>query len=128
MGQRDMRLLEQIGLFNRVSLPIKSYLVLSAASQLRTMQEAITAFQGFSPEACILTKMDEAAQAGAALSAIIENRLPIAVICDGQQVPEDLYPARKNLLLSRCLEGADTPDDDTSRPFSYEDWIVHANV
>lgn len=127
MGQRDMRLLEQIGLFNRVSIPIKSYLVLSAASQLRTMQEAIEAFQGFSPEACILTKLDEAALVGTAVSAIIENGLPVAFICDGQQVPEDLHPARKQLLLNRCLKGPENPDDDTG-PLSYEDWIVHANV
>ncbi len=128
MGPRDLRLMEQINLFKRVSIPIKSCLVLSAASQLRTMQEAMDAFQGFSPESCILTKIDEAAQAGASLSAVIENRLPVAFVCDGQQVPEDLHHARKGMILDWCLSYDDTRDTETHRPFSYEDWIIHANV
>ncbi|MGI9210984.1 MAG: flagellar biosynthesis protein FlhF, partial [Methylococcaceae bacterium] len=128
MGPRDLRLLEQIGLFKKVAIPIKSYLVLSTASQLRTMQEAVDAFEGFSPEACILTKIDEAAQPGSSLSVVIENRLPVAFICDGQQVPEDLHHARKNTILNWCLNVDENQDTDANRPFSYEDWIIHANV
>jgi flagellar biosynthesis protein FlhF len=128
MGPRDLRLMEQINLFSKVSIPIKSCLVLSAASQLRTMQEAVGAFRGFSPEACILTKIDEAAQAGVSLSAVIENRLPVAFICDGQQVPEDLHHARKGMILDWCLSDDENRDTDANRPFSYEDWIIHANV
>ncbi|MBM3203513.1 flagellar biosynthesis protein FlhF [Candidatus Woesearchaeota archaeon] len=128
MGPRDLRLMEQINLFSKVSIPIKSCLVISAASQLRTMQEAMDAFRGFSPEACILTKIDEAAQAGASLSAVIENRLPVAFVCDGQQVPEDLHHARKGMILDWCLSDDETRDTDANRPFSYEDWIIQANV
>lgn len=128
MGPRDLRLMEQINLFSKVSIPIKSCLVISAASQLRTMQEAMDAFRGFSPEACILTKIDEAAQAGASLSAVIENRLPVAFVCDGQQVPEDLHHARKGMILDWCLSDDETRDTDVNRPFSYEDWIIQANV
>lgn len=128
MGPRDFRLMEQINLFKRVSIPIKSCLVLSAASQLRTMQEAMDAFQGFSPDSCILTKIDEAAQAGVSLSVVIENRLPVAFICDGQQVPEDLHHARKAMILNWCLRYDETQDTETHRPFSYEDWIIHTNV
>jgi flagellar biosynthesis protein FlhF len=128
MGQRDMRLVEQIALFSRLEMPIKSYLVLSAASQLRTMQEAMEAFQGFAPEACVLTKLDETAQVGTAVSAVIESRLPVAFLCDGQQVPEDLHVARSHLLLSRCFAEHTDAEDVDARPFSYEDWVAHANV
>jgi flagellar biosynthesis protein FlhF len=128
MGPRDLRLLEQISLFKKVAIPVKSCLVLSAASQSRTLQEAVEAFQGFSPDTCILTKIDEAAQAGASLSAIVENRLPVSYVCDGQQVPEDLHRARKSALISWCMTYDETRDTDTHRSFSYEDWIIHANA
>ncbi len=128
MGQRDLRLLEQISLFKKVAIPVKSCLVLSAASQSRTLQEAVEAFQGFSPETCILTKIDEAVQAGVSLSAIVENRLPVSYVCDGQQVPEDLHRARKSALISWCMTYDENRDTDTYRSFSYEDWIIHANA
>jgi len=128
IGQRDRRLAEQAALFSRAEMPIKSYLVISAASQLRVMQEAVEAFRAFSPEACILTKLDETGQLGAAVSTVVENRLPVAFVCDGQQVPEDLHVARTHLLLNRCF--ADQPGAEAGgAPMpSYEDWIVHANV
>ncbi|HYE36795.1 flagellar biosynthesis protein FlhF [Methylocaldum sp.] len=128
MGQRDRRLAEQVALFSRTEMPIKSYLVMSAASQLRAMQEAVEAFRGFSPEACILTKLDETGQLGAAVSTVVENRLPVAFVCDGQQVPEDLHVARTHLLLNRCFaERSDAEEVGAPAP-SYEDWVVHANV
>jgi len=128
IGQRDRRLAEQVALFGRAGMPIKSYLVMSAASQLRVMQETVDAFSGFSPDACILTKLDETGQLGSAVSAVVENRLPVAFLCDGQQVPEDLHVARTHLLLNRCFtERSDAEDIGNPMP-SYEDWIVHANV
>lgn len=128
MGPRDLRLAEQMALFGRSELPVRSYLVLSAASQYRAMREAIEAFAGFAPEACVLTKLDETAQLGTALSALIEHRLPAAFLCDGQQVPEDLHQARPQWLMDRCFsaenEGADSY---TRSPMTYEDWVSHAN-
>ncbi len=127
MGPRDMRLAEQIALFSRSEMAIRSYLVLSAASQFRAMREAIEAFGGFAPEACILTKLDETGQMGTALSALIEQRLPVAFLCDGQQVPEDIHQARPHLLMDRCFaEPADLEDADPG-PLAYEDWVIHAN-
>lgn len=92
------------------------------------MQEAVNAFKVFSPSACILTKLDETGQLGAGVSAVVENRLPLAFLCDGQQVPEDLHVARTHLFLNRCF--AEQPGTEAvGGPMpSYEDWIVHANV
>lgn len=124
MSPRDMRLAEQIALFSRSEMPIRSYLVLSAASQLKAMREAIEAFGGFAPEACILTKLDETDQLGTALSALIENRLPVAFLCDGQQVPEDIHTARGQELVERCF----TMPSVSADPLSYEDWVSHAHL
>jgi flagellar biosynthesis protein FlhF len=128
IGQRDRRLAQQAELFASVDMPIKSYLVMSAASQLRVMQEAVDAFKAFSPAACVLTKLDETGQLGAGVSAVVDNRLPLAFLCDGQQVPDDLHVARTHLFLNRCFaEQSGTEAVGAPMP-SYEDWIVHANV
>ncbi len=49
---------------------------------------------------CLLTKLDEAASLGGALSVLIRARLPLSYISDGQRVPEDLRPARALELVS----------------------------
>jgi flagellar biosynthesis protein FlhF len=128
IGQRYRRLAEQAALFSRTDMPVKSYLVMSAASQLRVMQEAVEAFKVFSPEACILTKLDETGQLGAAVSTVVENRLPVSFVCDGQQVPEDLHVARTHLLLNRCFAERSEAETVGAPMPTYEDWIVHANV
>lgn len=130
MGQRDMRLAQQFAMLRQHDMPIKSYLVLSAASQARVMKEAISAFAGFAPQACILTKLDETAYLGAALCALIEQQLPVAMVSDGQQVPEDLHMAKTHLLLEQCFADSldESEDDAPTRAFSHEDWTAHANV
>ena len=131
MGPRDLRLAEQLAVLRQDDIPIKPYLVLSAATQTRVMEEAIGAFDGFAPKACILTKLDEAAQLGAALSVLIEKKLPVSLVTDGQQVPEDLHVARTHLLLDQCFaDREDVRHDEESgySPYGYEDWVAYANV
>jgi flagellar biosynthesis protein FlhF len=103
MSQRDMKLVEQINMLRQSAFSIKSYLVMSAASEYRVMNEIINAFRFFEPQACILTKLDEAVSAGPALSALIEQNLPLSFITNGQRVPEDLYSPVARSLVSQCV-------------------------
>jgi flagellar biosynthesis protein FlhF len=130
MGPKDLRLAEQLAVLRQDEIPVKSYLVLSAATQARVMEEAIAAFGAFDPKACILTKLDEAGQLGAAISVLIEKRLPVSLVTDGQQVPEDLHLARTHLLLDQCFaDRADgRPDLEGFESYGYEDWVAYANV
>lgn len=103
MSQRDLRLSEQLATLHGGSPLIKTYLVLSAATQQSGLDEAVRAFQRVQLSGCILTKVDEAARLGDALSSIIHSRLPLAYIGDGQRVPEDMHPARAHGLISRAV-------------------------
>ncbi len=103
MSQRDLRLSEQLATLHGGSPLIKTYLVLSAATQQSGLDEAVRAFQRVQLSGCILTKVDEAARLGDALSSIINSRLPLAYIGDGQRVPEDMHPARAHGLISRAV-------------------------
>ncbi len=111
MSQRDMKLIEQINTLQQSDLPIKSYLVMSAATEYKAMNEIIKAFQIFEPQASILTKLDEAATIGAAISSIIEHNLPLAFIADGQQVPEDMHNPCARTLVAQCVAELDQESD-----------------
>jgi flagellar biosynthesis protein FlhF len=55
------------------------------------------------PEACVVTKVDEAASLGGVFSALIRQGLPLAFIADGQKVPEDLHLPRPQALVNRAV-------------------------
>lgn len=127
MSPRDLRLAEQLALLSEGEMAISTYLVLSAGAQLGSLNEAIKAFAACRPKAVILTKLDEAGCLGPALSALIECRLPIAFFTDGQQVPENLHPARSDRLIQRCFETAPVPLP-ADAGFDFEDWIADASA
>ncbi|WP_031433535.1 flagellar biosynthesis protein FlhF [Methylomarinum vadi] len=123
MSQRDMRLAEQIKTLCQHDLAIKTYLVMSAATQYQAMHEIIESFRQYEPQAGILTKLDEAVAQGAALSAIIEQQLPLSFLTDGQQVPEDIRLAEAEALIGQCVAGIGTESDYTNE-LNDEDWVA----
>lgn len=106
MGQRDERMVEQLLALRRSSIDISLLLALPANAQTATNQEIIEVFSEARPEAAILTKVDEATSLGGALSALISADLPLAYICDGQRVPEDLHLAVQKLswLVKQAMD------------------------
>jgi len=111
MSQRDMKLVEQINTLQQSGQAIKSYLVMSAATEYKAMNEIIKAFQVFEPQASILTKLDEAVTIGSAISSIIEHNLPLSFITDGQQVPEDMHSPCAKALIAQCVAELDQEND-----------------
>lgn len=104
MGQHDQRLHAQIRLLQKAGRQVRSLLALSATTEPMAMERAIQLFSDARPEACILTKLDEAASLGGALNALIRSGLPLAYVTDGQQVPEDLHIGRAHPLVTRAAE------------------------
>lgn len=123
MSQRDMRLAEQIQTLRIDELPIRAYLVMSATSHYKSAVEIMDAFQILEPQAVILTKLDEAVSKAMALSALIERRVPLAFITDGQQVPEDIYVPEADRLIAECLAGCDA-EDDYNDALAQEGWLA----
>jgi len=95
MGPRDVRLSEQLAALQLGASRARVLLALPAQGEGHSLDELIRAFAPVSPVASILTKVDEAASLGAAISTALRHRLPIAYICNGQRVPEDLHAAHE---------------------------------
>jgi flagellar biosynthesis protein FlhF len=95
MGPRDTRLTEQLEALRLGAARARILLALPAHGEAHALAAAVQSFSSLKPGACILTKIDEAASLGAVLSTTLRHRLPIAYLCNGQRVPEDLHAAHE---------------------------------
>jgi len=101
MGQRDMRLAEQLtALVSNARVRIRNYLVLAANSQQAVMQENVDRFKKIPLSGCIYTKLDESVSIGEIITTSIQNGLPIGYLTDGQRVPEDIKVANAEKLVT----------------------------
>ena len=99
----DPRLEQQMQLL-RAAGELRTCLVLAANAQAQAIDDMVRAFLPQQPQACILTKLDEAPSLGGALSALIRHRLALDYTTDGQRVPEDLATADARVLVCRAAQ------------------------
>ncbi len=116
MGAAEMSFNTQIAALREGHRPVRNYLVMATNSQRGVLTEVAKSFTGVKLSGCILSKVDETTSLGGALSVAIESNLPIAYLCDGQRVPDDLHRARAHSLVSRSVAimqqvGSTTRDD-----------------
>ena len=126
MSQRDLRLAEQLKTLQHGDLPIQAYLVMSATTQYKAALEIMDAFQILEPQATILTKFDEAVSKATALSALIERRMPLSFITDGQQVPEDIYMPDADVLIQQCM--LKEHDEQYTETMNYDNWMAESHA
>ncbi len=106
------------------ALGVERLAVISAAQQGAAVEQAMLRF-GHGAATCILTKLDEAPQPGAALDSLIRHRLPLAYLTGGQRVPEDLHVPHAAYLVDRALKGGQLA---TPYALQAEDWPLLAGV
>ncbi len=106
------------------ALGVQRLAVIAANQQGAAIEQAMLRF-GAGAASCILTKLDETPQPGAALDSVIRHRLPIAYIAGGQRVPEDLYLPNATYLIDRALKGGQLV---TPYALEAEDWPLFAGV
>ena len=104
ISHRDVSLSEQLATLDVGGIQIKNYLVLSATGQMNLQDDVIRSFRQAGLHGCMLTKIDEAASLGEVLSVLIQHRLPLAYISDGQKVPDNLHQARGKLLVREAVK------------------------
>ncbi len=117
MAPRDIRLPDQLSALQQGAARARVLLALPAQGEVHALEQIVRAFTDLAPVASIITKVDEAASLGPALTMTLRHRLPIAYLCDGQRVPEDLHLAstRSVWLIRTAIElaeNADAPSDD----------------
>jgi flagellar biosynthesis protein FlhF len=112
LGHRDPRLSEQAQFISDFP-ELTAYLVLAAPAQRSTLEATIRRYGALNPRGCVLTKLDETASLGEALTALTHCGLPLAFCTDGQGAnTEALHLPRPKSLVARMAalaeEGSET--------------------
>jgi flagellar biosynthesis protein FlhF len=102
-GSRDRAMVGQLNWLRHAGR-VRTMLVMPANAHSADLDEVIRRFGFVTPEAAILTKLDETGRLGAALSVLVRHGLPLAYTTDGQHVPDDLGVADASRLVLKLEE------------------------
>lgn len=106
LSLNDAKHQEQFELLQLAGQKMMNCLILPATEHYNGLSRLIDSYQGLKPDFCIPTKLDEATSLGGLLSVAIEKSLPIASICDGQKVPDDMHKMKPYELVTRVVSRA----------------------
>ncbi len=82
---------------------IRKCLAVQATTNSLDAVAGIRKFEMYGADSLILTKIDETLRPGTLLEVVSESALPVAYLCNGQRVPEDLQIATPETLTNRIL-------------------------
>lgn len=104
VSQRDAATIEKIKTLLNDNQQIDPYLVIPATAQESVVTETIDAYSGVQLTGAIVTKVDEVSSLGPAMSGLIRNKLPIAMMGNGQRIPEDLHSPPVEYFVNKLVE------------------------
>jgi flagellar biosynthesis protein FlhF len=106
MSPNDERLAEQFATLIGPGRRIQTYLALGANGEHVALDDIVRSYSRAHLDGLVLTKLDEAASLGAALSVALRHALPLAWLTDGQRVPDDLQaaPPKHVWLVKKALK------------------------
>ncbi len=106
-SQNDQRRLDELAEFAAAAAPDETHLVLSTTVGDNVLRKTAERFRALGPDRCILTKLDEAVTTGPIAGLCDRIGLPLSFVTVGQEVPDDLEPARADRLARCVLDGPD---------------------
>jgi len=95
--------LEELRAFVAAVHPDEVHLVLSLNTRDRDLLEMVELFRPMGVNRLIFTKQDETYELGALCWLPMQTKLPVAFVCSGQRIPDDLVDATRELLASWIL-------------------------
>jgi len=95
----DEERMHQLKMLENSDLAIKKLLVLPSTSQSKVLKSVYELMATVNLDGCVLTKVDETNSLGEVLSLVVENKLPVAYITNGQKIPNDIGKARPEKLV-----------------------------
>jgi flagellar biosynthesis protein FlhF len=122
MGPRDAAFESTLAELRRADARVELALTVSATTQTGAIEELVWHCTRGGKAAGILTKVEECASIGGALSAFMRASLPLAYLSEGVEIGEGLRPARALDLVCMAVQladrnGAAADEDMLSRRF-----------
>jgi flagellar biosynthesis protein FlhF len=97
------------------SAGVRSLLVLPANAQRAWLESAAEDYRAARPAAAVVTKLDETVSLGEALGVLLRERLRLAYVTDGPEIPDDLRLGDAAELAVLALSATDASMTQTSR-------------
>ncbi|MBL4592159.1 MAG: hypothetical protein JKY96_09405 [Phycisphaerales bacterium] len=104
-SQNNARRLDELKALAEAANPDETHLVLSTTVGENVLRKTAERFMPLGPDRCILTKLDEAVTTGPIAGLTGRIGLPLSFITIGQEVPDDIEPARADRLARAVLDG-----------------------
>lgn len=95
-----------------VAKPDHVCLVLSCTQKEKDVYQIIENFKKANVNSLIFTKLDETLNHGVIMNVIVDKKVKVSFITNGQDVPQDIYVAETEKLANKLLRGV----DDFERP------------
>ena len=83
--------------------PQETILVMSACTQLEDLRNVVANFSCLDPTSVLFTKLDETSLYGSMFSILVESRLPLCYLSNGQNVPDDLLTVTPGMVADLLL-------------------------
>lgn len=122
LSQRDPRVDAQMAMLTQVNIPIKRILCLNATNHIETSNDVVNVYTRQSIDGCIITKIDEAIALGSVLNVVMQHKLKVLYLTNGQRVPEDIELVDKKKLFERVI----TESSDVSELSARNDTVFPA--
>jgi len=110
LSQKDKMVNSQLDMLYEASHDIKKIICLNASGTLDTLNNVSRAFAGRGLDGCIITKADEAISLGSVINVILQNKLKVLYLTNGQRVPEDITLIDKIALIEEAFKQEDSQD------------------
>ncbi len=100
----DPRLEKQLEALNQLKAKVNTHIVLSTTAQQSVIERAYENYKACGLKSCVLSKLDETASLGGALSMVIQQNLPLSYTTNGQKIPEDISAAKGSALVTAAVK------------------------
>ncbi|MDF1642820.1 MAG: flagellar biosynthesis protein FlhF [Pseudomonadales bacterium] len=105
--------------------PIDNFFVMPCTSQYQVLESYLDRLNQIPLQGCIASKTDEASEIGHILSLAIGYELPIASYTNGQNIPDDIYQADPQRLVSIAIDMSafGSASDDQEVTMNHDDGV-----
>ena len=103
LSQKDAMVSEQLTMLFNADSRIKKLLCLNAGNAIETLNDVTKAYLGRGFDGCIITKIDEAVTLGGVLNVVMQHKLKVHYLTNGQRVPEDIELMNKEDILFQAF-------------------------
>ena len=110
LSQKDKMVNSQLDMLCEASHDIKKIICLNASGTLDTLNNVSKAFASRGLDGCIITKADEAIGLGGVINVILQNKLKVLYLTNGQRVPEDITLVDKIALIEDAFKQEESND------------------